>query len=52
MASILIRAEDTSPTAIPLEKGLSKKKWAVLIILNLQENSNLLKFKYEQRHKR
>ena len=34
------------------EKGLSKKKWAALIILNLQENSNLLKFKYEQRRKR
>ena len=33
-------------------KGLSKKKWAALIILNLQENSNLLKFKYEQRRKR
>ena len=32
--------------------GLSKKKWAALIILNLQENSNLLKFKYEQRRKR
>ena len=34
------------------KKGLSKKKWAALIILNLQENSNLLKFKYEQRRKR
>ena len=34
------------------EKGLSKKKRAALIILNLQENSNLLKFKYEQRRKR
>ena len=33
-------------------RGLSKKKWAALIILNLQENSNLLKFKYEQRRKR
>ena len=32
--------------------GLSKKKRAALIILNLQENSNLLKFKYEQRRKR
>ena len=31
--------------------GLSKKKWTALIILNLQENSNLLKFKYEQRRK-
>ena len=35
-----------------LTKGLSKKKRAALIILNLQENSNLLKFKYEQRRKR
>ena len=34
------------------KEGLSKKKWAALIILNLQENSNLLKFKYEQRRKR
>ena len=34
------------------KKGLSKKKWAAPIILNLQENSNLLKFKYEQRRKR
>ena len=34
------------------KKGLSKKKWAALIILNLPENSNLLKFKYEQRCKR
>ena len=33
-------------------KGLSKKKRAALIILNLQENSNLLKFKYGQRRKR
>ena len=33
------------------KKGLSKKKWAALIILNLQVNSNLLKFKYEQRRK-
>ena len=32
--------------------GLSKKKRAALIILNLQENSNLLKFKYGQRRKR
>ena len=32
--------------------GLSKKKRAALIILNLQEKSNLLKFKYEQRRKR
>ena len=32
-------------------KGQSKKKWVALIILNLQENSNLLKFKYEQRRK-
>ena len=36
----------------PVYTGLSKKKWAALIILNLQENSNLLKFKYEQRRKR
>ena len=35
-----------------MTKGLSKKKWAALIILNLQVNSNLLKFKYEQRRKR
>ena len=33
-------------------KGLSQKYGAALIILNLQENSNLLKFKYEQRRKR
>ena len=39
-------------TAKEIKKGLSKKKWAALIILNLQENSNLLKFKYEQRRKR
>ena len=35
-----------------LMTGLSKKKRAALIILNLQEKSNLLKFKYEQRRKR
>ena len=32
--------------------GLSQKYGAALIILNLQVNSNLLKFKYEQRRKR
>ena len=34
------------------KRGLSQKYGAALIILNLQENSNLLKFKYEQRRKR
>ena len=45
----------TQPFVIPAldaATGVSKKKWAALIILNLQENSNLLKFKYEQRRKR
>ena len=32
--------------------GLSQKYGAALIILNLQANANLLKFKYEQRRKR
>ena len=32
--------------------GLSQKYGAAPIILNLQVNSNLLKFKYEQRRKR
>ena len=35
-----------------LQMGLSKKNWTAPIILNLQENSNMLKFKYEQRRKR
>ena len=39
-------------TTIYLILGLSQKYGAALIILNLQENSNLLKFKYEQRRKR
>ena len=34
-----------------MKKGLSQKYGAALIILNLQVNSNLLKFKYEQRSK-
>ena len=34
------------------KKGLSQKYGAAPIILNLQVNSNLLKFKYEQRRKR
>ena len=33
-------------------RGCPKRNGAALIILNLQENSNLLKFKYEQRRKR
>ena len=33
-------------------QGAVQKERAALIILNLQENSNLLKFKYEQRRKR
>ena len=44
--------EDKIKVHIDSGKGLSKKKRAALIILNLQENSNLLKFKYEQRRKR
>ena len=34
------------------QMGLSQKYGAALIILNLQANANLLKFKYEQRRKR
>ena len=33
-------------------EGAVQKEMAALIILNLQVNSNLLKFKYEQRRKR
>lgn len=33
-------------------KGAVPKVWAAPIILNLQANANLLKFKYEQRRKR
>ena len=45
-------SNDNNAFATRIKTGLSKKKWAALIILNLQENSNLLKFKYEQRRKR
>ena len=40
------------PSLSNRNSGLSKKKWTAPIILNLQVNSNLLKFKYEQRRKR
>ena len=44
--------EETLLTFLRREKGLSQKYGAAPIILNLQVNSNLLKFKYEQRRKR
>ena len=37
---------------MPKMEGVVPKIWAAPIILNLQVNSNLLKFKYEQRRKR
>ena len=44
-------AADSSPAPAIL-LGAVLKVWTVPIILNLQVNSNLLKFKYEQRRKR
>ena len=44
-------AAGSSPAPLYCQ-GLSQKYGADPIILNLQLNSNLLKFKYEQRRKR
>ena len=42
----------TRTPKLPFKKGQSQKYGAAPIIRNLQVNSNLLKFKHEQRRKR